>query len=104
MGVEEAERTYRACREQVERKSGEQAEDQRVCRLQFVQSGYGGELVAQVGELDPYGYKRRVVAIVAFSDCYRICTPAPSFIVSSDDTRLVEYFAPAPPEEAECGS
>lgn len=93
MYAEEAERTYGACREQVEREAGEEAEEERIYRLHFVASDYQGELVAQVGELDPYGYKRRVVAIIAFSDCYRICTPAPSFTVDREAERWVEYFA-----------
>jgi len=94
MGAEEGERTYRACQEQIERETGEKAEGQPVYRLHFVQQDHGGEIVAQVGELDPYGYKRRVAAIIPCSDCYRICTPAPSFSVGIDEMRRVEYFAP----------
>lgn len=93
MGATESERTYRSCQQQIARATGEQTEGQPVYRLHFVQSEHGGEIVAQVGELDPYGYKRRVVAIIACSDCYRICTPAPSFVVDADDVRRVEYFA-----------
>jgi hypothetical protein len=92
---DDAKRVYELCRKEAEREAGREAVPQPVFRLRFVHDGR--DMTAEVGQLDPYGYQRLVIAIVPFPDHYWICSSAPNHIVGTSAARHVEHFAqPAP--------
>jgi hypothetical protein len=82
MPPDEAEDAWLACRKGAERDTGQEALARRVYRLAYRHNGR--EMSAQVGELEPYYDRERVMAIVAFAGHYKVCCAVRGYLKIGD--------------------
>lgn len=94
---EEAEKAWQACRKGAEGDMGRDALARRFYRLDYVHDGR--QMKAVVGEREPDSEQDLVMAIIAFTDCYKICCQGRGYmelgapIVGTHDVRYHEDFA-----------
>lgn len=79
---EKAAEYWLACRKGVETETGWQALPKRVYRLNYRHNGKTME--ARVGECEDYYEQERVMAIIAFPGCYKICCLFRGFLKIGD--------------------
>jgi hypothetical protein len=79
---EKAEELWQACRKGVETETGWEALSRRVFRLRYQHNGRVME--AKVGEREDYYGRERVMAIIAFPNCYKICCAVRGFLKIGD--------------------
>lgn len=81
-GADSAEQHWQACRKGVETETGWEALSRRVYRLRYRHNGETME--ATVGEREDYYGRERVMAIIAFPHCYKICCMVRGFLKIGD--------------------
>jgi hypothetical protein len=77
-----AEELWQACRKGAETETGWDALSRRVFRLRYEHNGRVME--AKVGEREDYYERERVMAIIAFPQCYKICCMIRGFLKIGD--------------------
>lgn len=77
-----AEEFWQACRKGAEGEMGAEALARRVYRLRYVHNGK--QMEAKVGHLEDYYERERVMAIIAFPHCYKICCVVRGFLKVGD--------------------
>jgi hypothetical protein len=93
-----AEELWQACRKGAEGDMGADALARRVYRLAY--SHNGKTMEATVGELEQYYERERVMAIIAFPHCYKICCVIRGFL-KVGDTPIVGTHAVSRVEDFE---
>jgi hypothetical protein len=77
-----AEELWQACRKGAETETGWEALARRVYRLRYRHNGQTME--AKVGEREDYYERERVMALIAFPNCYKICCMVRGFMKVGD--------------------